>query len=836
MKRAALLLAPLLLAGAPGIAGTNGSLEGTVRDEKTGEPLPGANVVVLELHTGASTDTLGRYGLRNIRSGSYSVRYTHVGYVARLVRGVLVEPDRRMVLDVALQPSDVPLEQIIVTQERPLIRQDVTGTTYFLRGDDARLLPLGNVTDVLGLRPGVTLEGNVRGGKTTDVSYLIDGLPVQDLMAGGAASVLPASSVYGMSIYTGGFEPEYGNALAGVVNVVTRTGGEDHLFYLRADKDNLSSITQTNRTNDFEISASGPVVSGKLYYTCAGRGVLSDTRWWQDMRLYFPGPIDRNWSVLAKLDFLATSTLRVGAQILYTRHDWRDYEFPWRYNLPGLPPEHRTSNRVALIVSHTPSDRFFYTASLSRFYSGNSMGDGSPADVPQDVPWQYDFFLRYVVQGERAWWVRASQESFTAKFDGTLALVPGHLVKFGGDATQYSLNSDVIRFEPQMTFFGKPLAGAPLLDFSSAYRYFPRSGSLYAQDKIDVLGESGVLNIGIRYDFLDTRAMRPAVGLAPSEGGRTTYAPPVAGGVKQSISPRFGASFPVDERSSVFVNFGWYTQYPLFDELYTGIDRVALAKGVSAILGNPGLEPERCAEWEISYKRSFPFDIVASVTYFKKSVWNLIDSKAFVPGFSHISGSYGFAEYVNDPYADIEGLELSLVRSTGSSLTGEVSYTYMVAEGTSGSANQGFLAAEYGLPALPQVFPLSWDQRHAVTAVLNLATPGRTEAHVIVHAHSGRPYTYYPATTGFEPVNVGIFSLNNQRMPAYAGIDILVEQHFTPAFWPACDASLYLDVRNLLNTHNVAWMDANGAVGGELGDPSGYYVGGRTRLGIRASF
>jgi outer membrane receptor protein involved in Fe transport len=78
--------------------------------------------------------------------------------------------------------------------------------------------------------------------------------------------------------------------------------------------------------------------------------------------------------------------------------------------------------------------------------------------------------------------------------------------------------------------------------------------------------------------------------------------------------------------------------------------------------------------------------------------------------------------------------------------------------------------------------------------------------------------------------------LNNQRMPAYAGIDILVEQHFTPAFWPACDASLYLDVRNLLNTHNVAWMDANGAVGGELGDPSGYYVGRRTRLGIRASF
>ncbi|HTY60405.1 MAG TPA: TonB-dependent receptor, partial [Bacteroidota bacterium] len=231
-------------------AGTNGSVEGTVRDEKTGEPLPGVNVVVIEVQAGTSTDTAGRFILRNIRSGSYSIRFSHVGYTTRLVRGVLIDPDRRMVVDVRLQSSDVSLEEVVVTQEKPLIRQDVTGSTYFLKGDDVRLLPLGNVTDALGLQPGVTLEGNVRGGKTTDVSYLIDGLPVQDLMAGGVAAILPSSSVFGMSVYTGGFEPEYGNALAGVVNIVTRTGGEDHRLYARADKDNLFWGTEVSRTND----------------------------------------------------------------------------------------------------------------------------------------------------------------------------------------------------------------------------------------------------------------------------------------------------------------------------------------------------------------------------------------------------------------------------------------------------------------------------------------------------------------------------------------------------------------------------------------------------------
>jgi len=830
------LSAVCALAASFASAGTNGSVEGRVIDAKTGEPLPGVNVIIVELQAGTSTDTSGRYVLRNIRAGIYGVRFTHVGHTPRLVRGVLIDPDRRMALDVALQPSDIPLAEVVVTEETPLIRQDVTGTTYFLKGDDVKLLPIGNVTDVLGLQPGVTLEGNVRGGKTTDVSYLIDGLPVQDLMAGGLASVLPASSVFGMSIYTGGFEPEYGNALSGVVNIVTRTGGEDQRFYVRADKDDLSFYTQVNKTSDFEASASGPVIAQKLYYTAAGRGVLTDTRWWQDMDIFFSSPIDRTWSAFAKLDYIATPTLRVAAQMLYTRHDWRDYEFPWRYNLDGLPPESRTSNRFAVIVSQTPSDKFFYTASLCRYYSGNAIGNGSPADVPQDVPWQYDFFLRYVVQGQRAWWARASQESYSAKFDGTLTFVEGHLLKFGGEGIWYNLNSTVIRFEPQMTFFGKPLADAPLLDYSSAYRYFPRSGSFYAQDKIDFLDGSGVLNIGLRYDFLDTRATRPAIGIAASESGGSANAAPVPGGVKQSFSPRFGASFPVDEKSSLFVNFGWYTQFPLFDELYTGLDRVALAKGVSAVLGNPGLEPERSAMWEISYKRSLQYELVVSATYFKKSISNLIDTKAFVPGFSHLSGSYGFAEFVNDPYADVEGLEFSVTRSAGAWITGELSYTYMVAEGTSGSAYDGFAAAEYGLPVTPQIYPLSWDQRHAVTAVLNFATPDRTNVHVVAHAHTGRPYTYYPTTSGFAPIDVGLFSLNNQRMPGYSSVDVLLEQHMTLDFWPGCDASVYLDVRNLLNSQNVAWMDANGQVGGELGDPSGYYIGRRTRFGVRLSF
>ena len=109
MRQNALVTLLCMLAAVPANAGTNGSVEGNVRDGKTGEPLPGANVFIVEVRAGASTDIAGRYVLRNVRAGTYSIRFTHVGYTPRLVRGVLIDPDRRMVVDVSLNPSDVPL-------------------------------------------------------------------------------------------------------------------------------------------------------------------------------------------------------------------------------------------------------------------------------------------------------------------------------------------------------------------------------------------------------------------------------------------------------------------------------------------------------------------------------------------------------------------------------------------------------------------------------------------------------------------------------------------------------------------------------------------------------
>ncbi len=833
------ILLPLaLIVSTEAIAGTSGILEGVVKDQRSHEPLVGVNVSIAALRRGTVTRPDGSYHLQDLRIGTYEVRFTLVGYRTHVARSVIVNPDLRTRLNVELEPSDVTLDEVVVTQEKPLIQRDVTSTSYIVSEQEVRLLPVSRPTDILGLKAGTTQEGNVRGGKASEVAYYVDGLSVQDVMGGGSSLNLPTSSLVGMSLYTGGFEPEYGNALSGVVNIVTKTGSNEHQFFTRVAGDNLIVGNQFDRLAEVELSASGPIIPDRLFYTLAVNGTYSGTRWWKDMQKDFSWPVDKELDGFGKLDYAFTPRLRLNTQLLYSRHDWRDYEFSWRLDLPGLPGEERTSYRVATILSHAVTDDFFYTASLSLLSISTKIGSGSKADIPVKDPYQYDFFLRYIVSGQRAWWVRSTQNTYTAKLDATFKTLGYHLVKFGGVVEFYDLTSDIVKYEPRKTFFGKPLLGVPQLDFSSSFAYQPYSGAFYAYDKLDLFNEGVLLTYGLRYDFLNPRADRPDIRAVLGTDSTYALAPTqyVSATVKHQLSPRFGIATPLSEQASAYFNLGFYFQNPLFNYMYTGVDRVALNHGISALTGNPDLEPERTIQYEFSLKYILPLDLVASATYFKKTTTNLVDTKTFVSGDSKVAGGYGYAEFVNVPNAEASGWEITLTRNRGEWVKGELSYTYMVAEGTSGTPYDGFFIAQFGLPPGERVYPLSWDQRHTVKSLVMLDLPLDYDINFVTQWHSGRPYTKYPTSTGFEQIEGGAFLQNNDRMPSYFTLDIKAQKHWRADWWHNALITLYIDIRNATNEQNVNWMDSNGQIGGELRDPSGYYIGRRTRVGLQIAF
>ncbi|HLF20297.1 MAG TPA: TonB-dependent receptor, partial [Bacteroidota bacterium] len=765
------------------MSGTTGIVEGRVTVRETMQSLVGVNVFIVGTSHGNVTDVDGEYHIGNIRAGMYDVRFSIIGYKTVLMKNVTVLPDLRTRIDMEMEQTAIEVEAVEIRAEKPLIQTDQAATVFSIGDVKLEKLPISKFQEVLLLQPGTTLEGNVRGGKTSEVIFLVDGLPVQDVIRGGLAANLPKSSITGISIHTGGFEAEYGNAMSGVVNVITKSGGDKHQVSARYERDSWLPERwnkQQNRAVEIEVAAGGPIIPGEMYYFTANSIFTNDTRWWQDFQHFFLSPISQEFSGFGKVDYIISPTLRLSGQGIYALSRWHDYEFSWRFNLAGLPSRSRDSYKAALILSNTLSQRTYYTLTLSAFYLRSKIGEGEK-QVLAFEPYEYDFFLRYILSGNRNWLADTRQTLYTIRADLTSEIFKSHLFKIGVEFNQYEIFSDVVKYEPQTTYFGKPIAGAPLLNYSNTYNYRPRSGSFYVQDKVEVVRDGSNFSIGVRWDFLDPTAERPIVDIPtnPNE-----YEQVISGtaraAFKHQFSPRFSFAAPVGPSSFFFVNFGHYFQFPLFDYVYSGINPVQLRQGAKNVLaGNPDLQPERSIAWEAGFKHGINENSVGSVTYFRKRFLNQIDAKTLVPFDSKFAGDYGFASYVNNAEANATGLEVVVSRERDERLSGSISYTYMLTEGISETVDQAINYAQWGFPLVARPYPLSWDQRHSVKADANFVLIGGIQTNAVFLYSSPRPYTFYPTRDGFKPqYTTKVFIPNNARMEGIAFVNVKFSKQF----------------------------------------------------------
>lgn len=820
-----------------GFAGVDGILEGKIINKETKEPLIGVTVSIVGTTQGTSSDLEGNFHINNLIAGSYDIRFSNVGYQPALYKAVVVRMGIRTRLSIELVPSAVELSEVEVTAERPLIEKDVTSTNFSVGSSQVEKLPVRNIQDIITLFPSVTAEGNVRGGKSSEVVYLVDGLPLQDVIGGGVGGSLPKSSITELSIQSGGFEAEFGNALSGVVNIITRRGSNKHSLVMRIEKDNWLAgnwNTENNKSTEGELTLSGPIFQDKLYYFTANTVQFNDTRWWQDFQHFFSSPILSDLGGIAKLNYNLSSRINLTAQSVYSNKKWRDYEYSWRFNLGGLPSRHRSSIRSTATISHTLFQNFHYTVSYSNYNLTSKIGESK--DQIDITPYEYDFFLQYVISGNRAWWSETRQRINTIKSDFVYQPNQNNVLKAGVEINQYDIFSDVVKFEPQKTYFGKVMPDEPLLNFSSNYHYFPRTGAAYFQEKLEVDRDGAVVNLGFRWDFLDSRSERPVVEYTQPDTLNNTYQSQVTkfvkASLKQQLSPRMGLSFPLMWDLLLVMNYGHYFQFPLFDYLYSGINPQQLRSGVNVLVGNPDLKPERTHAWEIGVKYGIDEKTLLSVTYFKKEFIDQIDSKTFLPSKARAAGDYGFAEYINNAFANAEGLEFVLSRHRDENISGSLSYSLMRTEGVSDYVNQGLNLAQWGFPILNEPYPLSWDQLHTVKLTVDANLPFGINCNAVWSYNTGRPYTYFPTRDGYTAEDsMRVFIPNNARLPGSSTLNLKFSKTF--AFSKNISLQFYGDVRNLFNAENPRWADANGRIGGQLNDPSAYYDPRRFSLGLR---
>ena len=219
------LLFTLLLIPERTLAGTRGKISGVVLDASTGEPLIGANVFIEGAAMGAATDEDGFYFIINIPPGNYSVIVSFVGYEKVTKSNVLVMVDRTTKLDFSINPLGIEIGSVTVVAERAIIEHDVTGSQHNLNARQISGAPVADLKDIMRQQSGILNTGEttfIRGGLASELNYLFDGTSLNSGIISDNYQRLNLTSVQEISVLTGGYNAEYGQAMSGVVNVVTK--------------------------------------------------------------------------------------------------------------------------------------------------------------------------------------------------------------------------------------------------------------------------------------------------------------------------------------------------------------------------------------------------------------------------------------------------------------------------------------------------------------------------------------------------------------------------------------------------------------------------------------
>jgi hypothetical protein len=230
LKKVIIILFILLFYNVLSWAGTTGKIAGIVIDEK-GEPLLGANVFVEGTQLGAMTDLNGEYYIINVPPGKYRVKFMFIGYQTAITRDVQVNADLTVRVDATLRQQVLESEDVvIVSANRYTVQKDLTSSETTFSTDKIDLLPVRGVNDIVSLQAGVTRDASgdihIRGGRTTEISYMVDGVQVLDPLIRRPGISIDDQSIQELKAITGTFNAEYGQALSGVINIVTKSGSE----------------------------------------------------------------------------------------------------------------------------------------------------------------------------------------------------------------------------------------------------------------------------------------------------------------------------------------------------------------------------------------------------------------------------------------------------------------------------------------------------------------------------------------------------------------------------------------------------------------------------------
>jgi len=529
----------------------SGKISGKITDGSTNEPLPFVNVIVEGTTNGAAADLDGEYFILNIPPGTYSVKASAIGYNSVTIQNINVKSGFTTNIDFTLTPVALELsEDVVVVATKPMVQKDLTASTSVVGADVISQLPVTEINDVLQLQAGIVTQGadiHIRGGRKGQIVFQIDGVPVTDSYDGSTVIDVAADAVKELQVISGAFNAEYGQAMSGVVNIVTKDGDNnfrgniityagDYVSNRNSTFWNINDFNPTSIRN-IEGSLSGPVLPDKIFFYVNGR-YFYNTGYFFGRRLYLTtdqateipntngtqfnisksgdssyvpmNPNERFYGQ-GKLTYRLLDGMKVSYNYIFDKQDYKDFAEQRRLTPDNNLQRFRTGISNTLSINHAISSSSFYTLNLSYFFKDyhHYLYEDIWTDDPNNPTQYVDNFIHFQppyhfeVGGTDYERFERSTGTYSAKLDWTTQFNQEINVQFGGEFKRHQIFYHKITLFPYYNESGRLTVGiAPLTStYNDQYLHNPLETSAYVQSKFEAFNL--IFNIGIRFDMFD---------------------------------------------------------------------------------------------------------------------------------------------------------------------------------------------------------------------------------------------------------------------------------------------------------------------------------------------
>lgn len=818
--------------------GVTGKIAGIVTEKESGNPLIGCNILLEGTYLGAASSVDGEYVILNIPPGHYNLRATMIGYAMLKVENVEVSVDQTTTINLDMSVESIQGEAVMVVYERPKVQVDRTSTQVHISREVIKDLPVQEVYELVQIQSGITKDAggglHVRGGRGSEIVYWIDGVPVTDSYDGSTIVEVDKNAIQEIQLVSGTFNAEYGQAMSGIINIVTQTGGEKYHasidastggYWATTDK-MFVGVTKFNplSTNNLSGSLSGPLGKKPRFYV-SGRKYYSDG-WLNGYQYYTttgaPGDsniVHMNWqekySFDGKLSFILTQNLNFHFNALINNRDYQDYDHFFKWNPGGNPYRYDDGKNFSLTMNHTLSSKSFYTLKASSAYSHYKQ---YLYENPLDSRYIHPDSLNgpsytFATSGTNLYHYYRYTNTNLVKLDFTSQLNNQHLVKIG---TEY--RNHIIQQEDYTITYAtddqnveiEPFQPDTLGTFTSSHGYYrgkPEEFSVYFQDKLEY--HNLIVNVGLRFDYFNSNGRvltdpedpniyspfkQEHINMTMAEREAIWYKEVKP---KTSFSPRLGLAFPITDQGVIHFSYGHFYQIPSFQYLYNSGIKVSTSGGTYGPYGNADLEPQQTIMYELGLQQQIVKDLSMDMTMFYRDIRSWVSTSSVIstsiPGVLYVN-------YINRDYANARGIVFSLKYSMNNFLYANVEYTYQVAEGSNSDPNDEYNSLLSNKEPTRFITPLNWDQRHTLNGSIAY-TYQRWNMALISSYGSGYPYTPSIGISTRTGLNASsIMPLNSRRKPSTFEVNFRINYSVNIGKF---DVSFYCNVNNLLDTRNA---------------------------------